>query len=344
MGLIPFLDSNNLKVTVLLQNSMTLAVEIVHKNQNYLQHISRWNKFEHYCYEHHLDFETLTPCDVNAFLLHISLKSAHLYTYHWDKCPKDNCDCPVLGSVRNIEAYRSSIRLLFNERCRGPFNPVNSLECDSLIYTLKKLKTGNRLMRKQALKLESTVITSTLNSFLIHIDFETSSPKKFELMRNVLFVGLLFYSGSRFSDISRLRWSDISCLSSTELKFFITHTKYPNSNNECHIESRNISFDIPSLFSRYKDFCYISGNICKTGKIFVNWKSLKRQKGSGVIQVSTINSFVKSLFGPNVSSHSFRVSRACELFNSSGNLGDVQTQLRLKSLSMASHYSKQAFN
>lgn len=270
----------------------------------------------------------------------MSSSSRNLLVYHFDDCNRSNCSCPHLGSIRTIEAYRSSIKLLWTEKTCLQINPANSLECDNFILTLKKLRVGNRFTSKQANVISSSFLYSLIFSLMLHFDYERSPKSKYLLLRNVLVMVLLYECGARFSDVTRLVWSDVS-LSSDALVITFSHTKYPNKNKTVRIGQDTSKPNVVELFYTFKTLIVRKRSINASDKLFLDWNSLINPKLLRVIQLTTFNSFLKSTLGSDISSHSLRVSQACETFSHSSDLLAVKHKLRLTTVSMAKHYCKQ---
>lgn len=257
------------------------------------------------------------------------------HVFHVTSC-KDpqSCDCPHFSSVNTIVTYRSSLRQMFSAEFPKCSNPFDSIAVDSLILSLQHKFLDNRIPTKQAKRLSPSVIVDTIKQAEFDAIFERDLTKRWAMLRNVLVCKIMTVFGCRASDVLQLRWNDID-MSGDPVIFSFFNTKTAMSNGP-RIETLTKFSDklnvIPALME-WKPMSHAIFPFCLHK--FVGHVNPPHMKST------VINKFVKSIFGLDYSSHSLRVSKACDIASEHNDFTVVASQMGMKSPITAKRYSQQ---
>lgn len=309
------------------------ANRILSQNSHYVSTVGKWNKFCTF-----MGTSNLHSIDVNSvltFFMKLGESGRNCKTFHISPCDnKSDCACPTFSSVNTIVTYRSALRLMFSYEFPDKVNPFDDFKVDCFLSTLNNKFIENRVVTKQAKALTMECIVDKLKQVEFDAIFERDDTKKWSLTRNILVCKIMAQFGCRASDVLRLKWSDIVvCDSFVRFSFF--HTKTCMSNG-------------PRIETLYKNL-----DVFMIHEMLSNWMSqshssvpftLKKHVSTEFpphMSSSVVNNFVKSAFGVEYSSHSLRVSKACDLALDSLDSKDIAKSMGMKSPVTAKRYSQQ---
>lgn len=309
------------------------ANRILSQNSHYVSTIGKWNKFCNF-----IESSKSTDIDVNdvlTFFMILGESGRNTKTFHISPCDNNsNCSCPRFSSVNTIVTYRSALRLMFSYEFPNKVNPFDDFKVDCFLSTLNNKFIENRVVTKQAKALTMKEIQERLKKVEFDAIFERDELKKWALLRNLLICKIMAHFGCRASDVLRLKWADIViCDSFVRFSFF--HTKTCMSNGP-RIETLYNTQDVLSISEMLSNWIPQSHSVIP----FTLKKHLKTEFPPHMSS-SSINQFVKGIFGPEFSSPSLRVSKACDLALDSCNSDEIAKSMGMKSPLTAKRYSQQ---
>lgn len=301
--------------------------------------MNKWEKFVQF-FESNGLASSATPSSISVdvaltFLMFVGEGGREKHFFHVLNCNKhQSCDCPTFSSVNTIITYRSSLRQMFSTLFPLLHNPFDSLSVDCLILSLQHKFLDNRIPTKQAKALSESVIIDTIKQAEFDAVFERDKDKKWTQLRNILICKIMASFGCRASDVLRLRWADIT-INGDSITFSFFNTKTAMSNGP-RVENCVKSRDVFKLFNsivEWKPLCHPSFPFCL--------KKFRHLSEPPYMKSTVINKFVKLLFGEEFSSHSLRVSKACELARNHDDMKLVAGEMGMKSPVTAKRYSQQ---
>lgn len=282
----------------------------------------------------------MTPSSITSdvaltFQMYIGAGGRAKHTFHLTNCNnKVGCDCPTFSSVNTLITYRSSLRQMFSCTFPNIVNPFDSLAVDSLILSLQHKFLDNRIPTKQAKALSESMIIATIKQAEFDAVFERDKDKKWTQLRNILICKIMACFGCRASDVLRIRWADIEVSGDViTFSFFNTKTAMSNGPRVESIIKANDKLKVFDSVLEWKPLSHPLFPFCL--KKFLKFANPPHMKST------VINKFVKLLFGEEYSSHSLRVSKACEIARCHDDMSVVAGQMGMKSPVTAKRYSQQ---
>lgn len=301
--------------------------------------VHRWEKFVAFMEQFNLASldkpETINYDVALTFLMYVGEGGREKHVFHVFSCDGiDSCNCPKFSSVNTLISYRSALRQMFTVNFPTTINPFNSIQVDCLILALQHKFLDNRIPTKQAKALSEGVILETLKQAEFDAIFERDKSKQWTLLRNILVCKVMAAFGCRASDVLRLKCSDITeSVDALVFSFYNTKTAMTNGPRVEIVYKVNDTFKVISSMSEWKPLAHAIFPFClKKHLDLANPPHMKS---------AVINRFVKLLFGDEFSSHSLRVSKACDLALKDDNFDDIALKMGMKSPVTAKRYSQQ---
>lgn len=275
---------------------------------------------------------------VLAFFVFLGERGRSKSTFHAKTCDRNRaCSCPTFSSVATLQSYRSALRAGLNESgfYHDKVHPVDNLRVDSFFASLSAEFVASRISTKQAHRITSTVFSDVVATLDFNAAFERDDKAKWILQRNLCIVTFMFQFGCRASDVLRLKVGDLELHEDhLNVTFFHSKTSLAVGPRRVELHSAEDDFDV---IQRIRDLNLVDNH----SLIFTNWTH-RSSPDPPNISSAVINKFIKASFGAQFTSHSLRVSKACNLKDNGDDDVSIASSLHMKSPLTAKRYAQQS--
>ena len=290
--------------------------------------------------EFHQHVGSTTPIQALAYLLKVASQGRRCQFLHLPSCDEQNCGCVSISSINTLLAYKSSLSSGLQQRGIFP-NPFESDEVHSGINSVKKLMKANRISEHQAARISDEQVKNTLAELDWDRAYLSSDREIWVLNRNILIVKLMYHLGARISDILNLKWEDVSFKENGNVEICFVNVKNLKL-FEPKVNVIAVDKDELNVITDFRNWKKLSNPLGGVAVAIFRAHALHSKVASSSISTKVVAKFIQDKFGPKFTTHSFRVSRACQLKEENVSDDKIAEAIRVNSISMAKRYSKQA--
>lgn len=280
-----------------------------------------------------------TPNEVIGFILSNVDTNKDGHCIHLQTCKGGACSCPAVSSLSTLRAYKAAIKAGYS-KYPNLLNRAETPEMAAFIHTIKKRMKANRFTPKQAQIFDSTFLQRRISDMEWRLSQMDPGRPQWILHRDLLLVKCLTHFGFRASDALRIKWGDITTLNERELSITLRDVKNLKFGETFKVNLKVADDDLDIL--HHLEQWSAMSNQHKNPALFVFRQYATKPEGQRPLNIKTLNQFIRNEFGQNFSSHSFRVTKACELKSQGDSSKVIARALRLKTTTMADYYSKQS--